>query len=444
MKIREDKRKEILEILRDNGNWVQEEFIPGKTLVRYSGAVYGPEEMSAFSDSLLEGWFGVGPLSDRFERKFAKYVGCERGLYTNSGSSANLLALSSLCSQKLGDKRLKKYDEVIVGAFCFPTTVTPILTNRLKPVFVDSEVGSYTINPEAIKEAITENTKAVMLTHHLGNPNKLEEIVNICKDNDLYLIEDCCDGLGSKYNEKMIGSFGDASTFSFYPAHHITTGEGGMVLTNNRTISRVGRSIRDWGRDCFCDSRTQNPNGECGRRFNGKFGDLPEGYDHKYIYGEKGFNLKPLEFQAAFGLEQMKRLPEFEKKRKENFQELNEYFKQHEDKFILPKTVDEKADPVWFAYPLTVREDSGFKREDLVKYLEEHKIQTRPFFCGNILRHPLFYGNKDLDSDYRISGNLGGSNDITEGSFFLGVYPGIDKPRRDYMLETLDSFLKNY
>ncbi len=443
MVFKREKIEDILKLIRSSDSWAEEEFIPGKSLVRYSGAVFGEEESSAFVESFLGGWFGVGPKAREFERQFAEYTGANYGLFTNSGSSANLLAVSSLKSRKLNNHRLRDGDEVIIGAFCFPTTLTPLLLTNLRPRFVDSEVGTYTIKPETIEEAITEQTRAVMLTHHLGNPNQLDEIIRICNERGLFLIEDCCDGLGSKYNNRMIGNFGELATFSFYPAHHITTGEGGMVVSNYKNLIKAALGVRDWGRDCFCDSRCQNPNGECGRRFTAKHGDLPEGFDHKYTYGELGLNLKPLECQAAFGLEQLKKFPGFAQRRRENFRRLDNFFKDYQDLFVLPQKVNDKADPVWFAYPLTVKTDK-FSRSDIVKYLEDRKIQTRPFFSGNILRHPLFYGNEDLAGKYSVSGSLKNSDTITENSFFLGVYPGIDKARMDYVLETLQEFLKKH
>lgn len=421
----------------------KEPFIPGKTLVRYAGAVFGEEESVAFVDSFLNGWFGVGPKADEFERRFAEYHNMNHGLYVNSGSSANFLATSALKSQRFGHARLRDGDEVITSAFCFPTTISPVILNNLRIRFIDSELGSYTINPNVLKEAVTDKTKAVFLTHHLGNPAPLEEILQICDEKGLYLIEDCCDGLDSEYDGQKLGSFGLGSTFSLYPAHHITTGEGGILLSNNLDFMRAARSIRDWGRDCYCDSRCQSPNGTCGKRFTGQFGDLPKGYDHKYIYGEIGMNLKPLEFQAAFGLEQLKRLPSFVEKRKENFKALDDFFRNYEDLFILPRTVNEKSNPSWFAYPLTVKTDK-FTREELVKYLEERKIQTRPFFSGNILRHPVFHGNPGMMGKYSVHGGLANSDTIAENSFFLGVYPGITPEMRGYMTETAESFLKKH
>jgi CDP-6-deoxy-D-xylo-4-hexulose-3-dehydrase len=443
MKIMNGARKKILEILADSRSWQTEKFIPGKSLVRYAGAVFGEKEMQALVDSFLDGWFGVGPKTRQFEKRFAEYIGAKYALFTNSGSSANLLSISSLTSNSMGKRRIKKGEEIIVSAFCFPTTVTPILLNGLKPRFVDVELGTYTMKPENIEAAITPNTKAVMLTHHFGNPNKLKRIEEICERNGLFLIEDCCDALGAEYAGRKTGNFGIGGTFSFYPAHHITTGEGGMLVSKDEDFIRAARSIRDWGRGCFCDSRSDNVNGECGRRFSGKFGDLPVGYDHKYTYSELGLNLKPLEAQAAFGLVQLDKLPEFIQARERNFKELDGFLRQYPDLFILPKKVDANAKPSWFSYPLTVKTNK-FTRNDIVKYLEKNMIQTRPFFAGNLLRHPIFYGNPALKGSYSISGQLTNSDKITESSFFVGVYPGINKEMMGYMKKVFKDFISKY
>ncbi len=442
-KIRIDKKQEILNILNEEKNWEEERFIPGKTLVRYAGTCMGREELSAFVDSALDGWFGMGPKASEFEDRIARYIGLKYGIFTNSGSSANLLAISALTSQGLKDKAVKDGEEAIIGAFCFPTTATPLLFNNIQPRFIDVELGSYSMLPENIEKAITKKTKIVIVTHHFGNPNKIEDIAAICKKNDLFLIEDCCDALGSEYNEKKVGSFGIASTYSFYPAHHITTGEGGMVLCDNVDLFRIARSMKTWGSGCYCDSRSEKLEGCCGRRLSGKFGDLPIGYDHKYVYEQKGFNLKPLEQQAAIGIEQFRKFPYFINKREENFNELNDFFKNYKDFFILPEIVDNKARPNWFCYPLTIKTNK-FSRREIINYLEKHKIQTRPFFAGNIIRHPFIHDNPREKGRYTVSGELRNSDIIAENSFFLGIYPGIDKPRRDYMLEVLGGFLKKY
>jgi CDP-6-deoxy-D-xylo-4-hexulose-3-dehydrase len=442
-KIRLDKKQEILNILNEENNWQEEKFIPGKTLVRYAGTCIDREEFSAFIDSALEGWFGMGSKAIEFENNIAKYIGLKYSIFTNSGSSANLLAISALTSQCFKDKRVKDNEEAIVGAFCFPTTTTPLFFNNIRPRFIDVELGSYSMLPENIEKAITKKTRIVIVTHHFGNPNKIEEISEICRKNNLFLIEDCCDALGSEYNGKKVGSFGIASTYSFYPAHHITTGEGGMVLSDNVDLFRIARSMKTWGSGCYCDSRSEKISGCCGKRFSGKFGDLPTGYDHKYVYEQKGLNLKPLEQQAAIGIEQFKKLPLFLARRKENFNEMNSFFKNYKDFFILPETVDNKAKPHWFCYPLTIKTNK-FTRSEIINYLEEHKIQTRPFFTGNIIRHPFIHDNLSLRRKCSISGKLINSDIIAENSFFLGIYPGIDKPRRDYIMEVLDNFLKKY
>jgi CDP-6-deoxy-D-xylo-4-hexulose-3-dehydrase len=343
----------------------------------------------------------------------------------------------------MGNRRLKRGDEVIVNAFCFPTTVTPIILNGLKPRFIDVELGTYVSKVEDIEAAITPKVKAVMITNHLGNPNSLKKISELCAKKELFLIEDSCDALGAEYFGKKVGSFGISGTYSFYPAHHITTGEGGMLVSDDSSYIRAARSIRDWGRGCFCDSRSDSIKGECGKRFSGKFGDLPIGYDHKYVYSELGLNLKPLEAQAAFGLVQLERLPKFLLARQKNFTELDKFLRQYENLFILPKKVDDLAKPSWFSYPITLKTNK-FTRNDIVNYLEQHRIQTRPFFAGNLLKHPIFYGNPDLADSYSISGNLTNSDIITNNSFFIGVYPGLNKEMLDYVKKTVGDFISKY
>ncbi|MCE7738872.1 MAG: lipopolysaccharide biosynthesis protein RfbH, partial [Candidatus Heimdallarchaeota archaeon] len=363
-----------------------EDFIPGKTYIRYAGRVYDAEEMKALVDTCLDFWLTAGRFAKQFEEEFAKFLGVKHCILTNSGSSANLLAISALTSPKLGERRLKPSDEVITTACAFPTTVNPIMQNNLIPVFVDVDVGTYNIQVDKIEDALSEKTKAIFLAHTLGNPFDLDKILEIGEKYNLWLIEDNCDALGSKYNGKYTGTFGHIATFSFYPAHHITMGEGGALVTNDTQLKRLIESFRDWGRDCWCEPGHDNT---CGKRFGWQLGTLPYGYDHKYIYSHIGYNLKVTDMQAAIGVEQLKKLPSFIEARNKNFELLYEGLKNYEKWFILPE-VEPEADPSWFGFILTVREDAGFTREDIVKYLEDNKIATRMLFAGNIIRHPGF------------------------------------------------------
>ncbi len=409
-------------------------FIPGVSTIQYSGAIFDEKEAWAFIDSFLDGWFGTGEKTDQFEAELAEYIGMKYGIIANSGSSANLLAISALKSKQFPN-HLNKGDEIIVPATSFPTTVNPIIQNNFKPVFVDCELGNYNPTIESIQSAISPKTKAIFLAHTLGNPNEIDTLKDLAEEKKIVLIEDNCDALGSFYAGKKCGSFGLMSTYSFYPAHHITMGEGGAVLANSLPIERILRSLRDWGRSCYCKHNTKNYQGACQNRFGFKFKNLPQGYDHKYVYSNIGYNLKPLEFQAAFGLEQLKKLPSFIESRKINFNNLNQFFKQYEDLFILPKSLP-KADPCWFAYPLTIKEGVPFSRLEIIKYLEQNLIQTRLLFSGNILRQPAYE-----DIDCRISGSLHNSDIVTERTFFLGVYPGLNNEKIAYIKEKVDKFI---
>lgn len=407
-------------------------FIPGVTYIQYSGTYYGEEEAKAFTNSFLDGWFGLGPLGEEFERRLAKTIGMGYGVLTNSGSSASLLSIAGLSSWKMNDRKLKIGEEIIVAANSFPTTVNPVIQFGLIPVFLDPDLGTYNINPNKIKEAITEKTRALYFAHTLGNPYNMHDLEKICKEHDLFLIEDNCDALGSKFDGKMTGSFGDLATHSFYPAHHLTSGEGGAVLMKSNKMQRTLKTLRDWGRGCYCSGSDQKPFGECGNRFEYKLNDIP--YDHKYIFDDVGFNLKPLEFQAAMLLVQLSRLPEFTEKRKKNFNRLNDTFRKYEDIFILPKS-EELADPSWFSYPVTVN-SQNITRHHMVTFLEEKKIQTRVQFAGNLTAHPAY-----KNVEYKTHGKLDNANKILRDSFFLGVYPGISEEMMDYTIETIDQFM---
>lgn len=406
-------------------------FEKGRNTIPYAGRVYDEKELMSLVDSCLDFWLTSGRYADEFKKRFSEFMNVKHCLLANSGSSANLLALTAFTSPKLGKKRLRPGDEVITVATGFPTTINPIVQNGLIPVFVDVELGTYNIKVQELEEALSNKTKAIMVAHTLGNPFDLSAVMNFAKENDLYVIEDCCDAVGSKFDGKMVGTFGDASTTSFYPAHHITTGEGGAVLTNNEIIHRITKSFRDWGRDCFCEPGSNNT---CGRRFKGQFGTLPYGYDHKYVYSHIGYNLKITDMQAAIGVEQLNKLPEFIKKRKENFKKLYEGLKKYEEFLILP-VVDKKADPSWFAFPISVRNNNIFTKKQIVEILENKKIMTRQLFAGNITRQPAY-----RDINYRIVGELINTDFVMNNTFFIGIYPGINDMKLNYVLEVFDDF----
>ena len=407
-----EKVKEIYDLRKKD-----EKFIPGKSKVNYSGRVFDEKEMQSLVDNSVDFWLTLGEKGKEFGERFAKYLGLKKVILCNSGSSANLLAISSLCSPMV-DNPLKKGDEVITIAVAFPTTIAPIVQNNLVPVFVDINLGDYNINVDMIEKAISDKTRAIFFAHTLGNPADMDKIMKIAKKHDLYVIEDACDALGSKYDGKLVGGFGDISTYSFYAPHHITMGEGGALATNNPKIARAALSLRDWGRDCFCKTGEENPNGACGNRFKHKFPQLPAGYDHKYVYSNIGYNLKPLDLQCAIGLEQMNKLSEFIKKRKENFQRLYKTFEKYGDMIILP-TWSKKADVSWFAFPITIKENARFSRKDMVEYLESKNIETRMLFGGNILRQPGFSNIKR-----GVVGSLENTDKVLKNTFFIGVYPG--------------------
>lgn len=426
-----DKVKEIHDIRKE-----QEKFIPGVSRVQYSGRIFDEKEIQALVNSSLDFWLTLGPECKKFEEQMSEYLGMKKFIVCNSGSSANLLAIAALCSNLI-DNPMKQGDEVITVSAGFPTTVAPIVQNNLIPVFVDVELGTYNIIPEEIEKAISSKTRAIFFAHTLGNPADMDKIMEIAKKHNLFVIEDNCDSLDSKYNGKLTGTFGDISTYSFYAAHHCTMGEGGGLATNNPKIARAIISLRDWGRDCYCATGEKNPLGACENRFNQKFPLLPENYDHKYVYSQLGYNLKPLDLQCAIGIEQLKKLPEFSRIRKENFKILFEFLKKYEKFIILPKWLSE-SEPSWFCFPITIKEDAPFKRKEIIEFIEGEKIETRMLFGGNLLRQPGFSNIK-----CRIVGELTNTDIILERTFFLGVYPGITKEMTEYVKETVKKFIEN-
>ena len=409
-------------------------FIPGKTPVRYAGRVFDERELVNLVDASLDFWLTAGRYAEEFEYRFAEYFNVSDAILVNSGSSANLIALSTLTSRKLGDKRLKPGDEIITVAAGFPVTTAPIIQNGLIPVFVDVDIGTYNAIPEQIEEAISSKSKAIFLAHTLGNPFDLDRVTKIVKKHNLWLIEDNCDAVGSTYNQKLTGTFGHLATVSFYPAHHMTLGEGGCVLTDDDRLARIARSFRDWGRDCYCGPGENNT---CGKRFSQQFGTLPRGYDHKYVYSEIGYNLKVTDMQAAVGVAQLDKLEWFTQKRKENFNKLHQGLKPFENKIILPQPT-RNSDPSWFGLLITVRNDVGFTRNDLTGFLEQNKIETRNLFAGNLTRQPAFH-NKPM----RKISNLINSDYIMHNTFFIGVYPGINDVQIEYILKVFKIFFQN-
>ncbi|MGH1406890.1 MAG: lipopolysaccharide biosynthesis protein RfbH [Rhodomicrobiaceae bacterium] len=461
---KDDLKKEILTLVGQYGDLTNQQdiFEKGKSPIPPSGKVIGSKELRMMVDSVLDGWLTTGRFNDAFELKLKEFIGIKHVLTTNSGSSANLLAISALTSPKLGDRRLKPGDEVITVAAGFPTTVNPIIQNGLIPVFVDVDISTYNINTDLLNDALSEKTKAIMIAHTLGNPFDLKNILKFVNKHNLWLIEDCCDALGSTYtlndedcmlsfetklNKKAkkyiqssnlsttrpVGTFGHIGTLSFYPAHHITMGEGGAVFTNSGELKPIIESIRDWGRDCFCQPGEDNT---CNKRFSWKLGDLPQGYDHKYIYSHLGYNLKITDMQAAAGLAQMDRLENFIQTRKENFTYLNERLQSLSKHLILPMAT-KNSNPSWFGFPITLVENENYRRTDLIKYLDHHKIGTRMLFAGNLTKQPYF---KDLK--YKIAGNLINTDTIMNQTFWLGVYPALSHVHLDFVADKLEDFFR--
>jgi CDP-6-deoxy-D-xylo-4-hexulose-3-dehydrase len=407
-------------------------FTPGASVVPVSGKVIDAADLSAVVDASLDGWFTTGRWAREFERQLARFVGVRSASLVNSGSSANLVALSALTSPKLGARALKPGDEVITVAAGFPTTVNPIFQNRLVPVFVDVTLPTYEIDVAVLEAARSEKTRAVMIAHTLGNVFDLDAVSAFCRKHKLWLIEDCCDALGSTWRGQKVGSFGDIATVSFYPAHHITTGEGGAVLTDKPLLQVLVDSFRDWGRDCWCEPGMDNT---CGKRFDWQLGSLPCGYDHKYTYSHVGYNLKATDMQAALGLSQMAKLPEFIARRKENFNYLRDALRAHEDVLILPEAT-EHADPSWFGFPIAVRADAPFTRDQLTRALEANKIATRLLFAGNLTRQPAYEG-----LDFRVMGDLKNTDFVMKNVFWIGVYPGLTREMLDYTVASLSHFV---
>jgi CDP-6-deoxy-D-xylo-4-hexulose-3-dehydrase len=406
-------------------------FVAGKNVVPPSGKVIGAAELQNMVEASLDGWLTTGRFNDAFEKRLSEFLGIKHVLTTNSGSSANLLAFSALTSHKLGDRAIKPGDEIISVAAGFPTTVNPILQFGAIPVFVDVHIPTYNIDPAKVEAAISPKTKAIMLAHTLGNPYNLDVIIALAKKYQLWLIEDCCDALGSTYNGQLVGTFGDIATLSFYPAHHITMGEGGAVFTNNDELKQIIESFRDWGRDCYCEPGKDNT---CGKRFCWKLGELPEGYDHKYTYSHLGYNLKISDMQAACALAQMDRLEGFIAARKNNFSFLKDCLKSSEEFLILPETT-RNSDPSWFGFPITLRENAGVKRVDLLQYLDEHKIGARLLFAGNMTRQPYMIGR-----NFRVSGELTHTDTIMNNTFWIGIYPGLTHPMLDFAAQKIRAF----
>lgn len=407
-------------------------FVADDSTIPPSGKVIGANELQFMVDASLDGWLTTGRFNKAFEERLASYLGTRYVLTTNSGSSANLLALTALTSPKLGDKALLPGDEVITVAASFPTTVNPIIQNNLIPVFIDVDLATYNIQVDKIEAAISSKTKAIMIAHTLGNPFNLDEVKRIAEKYNLWLIEDCCDALGTTYNDQMVGTFGDIATLSFYPAHHITTGEGGAVFTQSPKLNKLIESFRDWGRDCFCAPGVDNT---CGKRFDWQLGSLPKGYDHKYIYSHLGYNLKMTDMQAACGLAQMDRIEGFIDKRKKNFNYLKKGLQPFSDLIILPEAT-KNSDPSWFGFPITIKPESRINRIDLLRFLDNHKIGARLLFSGNIIRQPYF---KNLN--YRIFSELTNTDVIMNHSFWLGVYPGINEKMLDFIIAKISVFL---
>ncbi|MGG1514059.1 lipopolysaccharide biosynthesis protein RfbH [Paenibacillus oryzisoli] len=402
------------------------------TQLSYGGRVYDEKEMRSLVDSSLDFWLTAGRYNKQFEQQYASYLGVRYSLLTNSGSSANLLAFSALTSPKLGDRRIQQGDEVITVAAGFPTTVTPIIQNGAIPVFLDVDLGTYNIIVDRVESAITPKTKAIMIAHTMGNPFELDKIMEIANKYSLWVVEDNCDALGSKFDGKLTGTYGHIGTSSFYPPHHMTMGEGGAVYTNDPQLKMIIESFRDWGRDCWCPSGCDN---SCKKRFGWELGTLPYGYDHKYTYSHIGYNLRVTEMQAAIGVEQLKKVPSFVKARKNNFNQLLEGLKDLSDYFILPRAT-EKSDPSWFGFILTLRDGVPFTKNEIVQFLESNRIQTRMLFAGNLIRQPAFQ-----NANYRIHGDLTNTDKILKDTFLVGVYPGLTSTMIDYVITKIREFV---
>lgn len=432
-----DRRKRILSEVREfvTQSLADRVFVPGESPVRYAGRVYDADEVVNLVEASLDFWLTAGRFADEFESRIAGWLGGTEGILVNSGSSANLLAISALTSHLLGERRLRPGDEVITVAAGFPTTLNPILQNQLVPVFVDVELGTYVPTFETIAAAVGPKTRAIFIAHTLANPFPVRRLRDFCRQRDLWLLEDCCDALGSTHAGEPCGSFGIAGTLSFYPAHHITLGEGGAVVTKDEEFARAARSFRDWGRDCYCSGGKNNT---CGRRFSKQAGTLPLGYDHKYVYSHIGYNLKATDMQAAIGCAQIDKLPSFIAARKRNYQALREGLLAFQDRLLLPEPSPE-SDPAWFGFPITVRPGAGFQRTDLTRFLDVRKVESRNLFGGNLLRQPAYQG-----IPHRVHGELSNTDTVMNDSFFLGCYPGLGPREIGYMLEVFADHFRRY
>jgi CDP-6-deoxy-D-xylo-4-hexulose-3-dehydrase len=430
-------RSQISELVQQYADvaYAHQPFVPGESIVPVSGKVIGAGELKLMVDASLDGWLTTGRFNTMFEQRLARFLGVNYLITVNSGSSANLVAFSTLTSRKLGERAIKPGDEVISVAAGFPTTVNPIMQCGAVPVFVDVELATHNIDPSKIEAAITPKTKAIMLAHSLGNPFNLDVVTALCKKYNLWLVEDCCDALGATYNGKMVGTFGDIATLSFYPAHHITMGEGGAVFTNNTELKVIAESLRDWGRDCYCPTGKDNT---CNKRFcwNKKElgGELPDGYDHKYTYSHLGYNLKITDMQAACALAQMDRLEDFIAKRRVNFAYLKSKLASVSQFLHLPEATP-NSEPSWFGFPLILKESAGIKRSDLINFLDENKIGTRLLFAGNLTKQPYMAGR-----NYRISGDLSNTDIVMNQTFWLGIFPGLGEEQLDFIASKLEEF----
>jgi CDP-6-deoxy-D-xylo-4-hexulose-3-dehydrase len=427
-------RQQISELVEEYASitLAPQPFLPGASMVPPSGKLLDASELKLMVDASLDGWLTAGRFNAEFEKKLAAFIGVKHLITVNSGSSANLVAFSALTSPKLGERAIQKGDEVIGVAAGFPTTVNPIIQFGAVPVFVDVDPLTHNIDASKIEAAITPKTKAIMLAHSLGNPFNLDVVTQLCKRYKLWLVEDCCDALGSTYRGQMVGTFGDIATLSFYPAHHITMGEGGAVFTNHDELKVIAESFRDWGRDCYCPPGKDNT---CGKRFCWKLGDLPEGYDHKYTYSHLGYNLKITDMQAACGLAQLQKAPQFIQARKDNFAFLKERLKSCEEFLHLPQTT-EHSDPSWFGFPITLKENCPVSRLDLLTYLDQNKVGTRLLFAGNLTRQPYMQG-----AVYRVSGDLKNTDNVMNNTFWIGVQPALTKPMLEFAASKLESYL---
>ncbi len=434
----DDLRKKILKLSSEYFDLVhkKKEFIPGETFVAASSKVLDKNDLNNLIDSSLDLWLTAGRYADEFEKKLPKKFGTKFASSTVSGSAANLLAFSALTSDYFGDSKIKDGDEVITVAAGFPTTVAPIIHNRCVPVYLDVDLETCNIKTEDLKKALTKKTKAVFLAHTLGNPFDLEVVTNFCKENNLFLIEDCCDAFGSKFDGKTVGSFGNFASLSFYPAHHITTGEGGAVLYNDYKMKRIVESFRDWGRDCWCQTGMNNT---CGKRYSWKLGNLPKGYDHKFVYSHVGYNMKITDMQAALGSSQLDKVEEFIQKRKDNFIYMMKRFLDEKlDKYFILPEAHPKADPSWYGFLLTIKNSKKIDRNELVSYLNSKKILTRLLFAGNLTKQPGYINKK-----HKIIGNLKNTDKIMSDTFWVGVWPGLGKKQLNYIVEEIKNFIQN-